>query len=107
MPLEVYEAFDPPVRVGLRAGCCVRAARGLNVLEPLVLLVVLGPLLRPKPDDGNGGLVKPPPVVVGLTTAAPLRLGPILVGNCEGFTLLATRLNAVMHCKTWAGSFAS
>jgi hypothetical protein len=31
----------------------------------------------------------------------------MLVGKLEGLTLLATRLNALRHCSTWAGSLDS
>lgn len=95
------------MRDGLR-GWAGGRARGLNVVEPLPVLVVLGPLLRPKPGDDRPVFEKPlpPPVVVGLSTV-PLRLGPMLVGMLEGFTALATRLNAVMHCSTCAGSLDS
>lgn len=48
----VLDALDPPVRVGLSflSVAVVGRARGLNVLEPLMVLLVLGPLLPPKPD---------------------------------------------------------
>jgi hypothetical protein len=100
--------LDPPVRDGLNAGAGGRA-RGLKVVDPLPVLVVLGPLLRPYPGDERPELEKPPPpppVVVGLRTPPP-RFGPMLVGMLEGFTALATRLNAVIHCRTWAGSLDS
>ena len=42
----------------------------------------------------------------GLTTP-PLAFGPITEGNFDGCTLLATRLNALMHWSTCAGSFCS
>lgn len=97
-PLDVYDVLDPPVRDGLSAGAGGRAS-GLNVVEPLPVLAVLGPLLRPNPGDDRPVLEKPPlplPVVVGLMTPPP-RFGPMGVGMLEGFTALATRLNAVMH----------
>jgi hypothetical protein len=106
-PLEVYDVLEPPVRDGLSA-CAGGRASGLNVVEPLPVLAVLGPLLRPNPGDASPEFEKPPPppVVEGLSTV-PLRFGPILVGILEGFTACATRLKAVMHCNTWAGSFDS
>lgn len=51
IPLDVYEVFDSPVRVGLSARSAGGRDRGLKVLEPLAVLFVLGPLLGPKPDD--------------------------------------------------------
>lgn len=51
--MDVWDLLDPPVRVGLSAGRSLARASGLKVLEPLVLLVVLGPLLRPKLGDGS------------------------------------------------------
>lgn len=106
MPLDVYEVLEPPVREGLR-GCADGRAKGLNVVEPLPVLVVLGPLLRPRPGDDRPVFEKPPPpVVVGLKTDPP-RFGPMLEGKAEGFVALATRLNAVMHCSTCAGSLDS
>lgn len=110
MPLDVYEVLDPPVRDGLSACAAGGRASGLKVLEPLPVLVVLGPLLRPKLGDASPAPEPPPPpVVVGLITPPPPppRLGPMLVGIADGFTALATRLKAVMHCSTWAGSLDS
>jgi hypothetical protein len=108
IPLDVYDVLEPPVRDGLSACAAGGRASGLKVLEPLDVLFVLGPLLRPKPGEVRAGLEKPPPppVVEGLNTPPP-RFGPILVGKLEGFTELATRLKAVMHCRTWAGSLDS
>jgi hypothetical protein len=105
MPLDVYEVLEPPVRDGLSACAAGGRASGLKVVEPV--LVVLGPLLRPNPGDDRPAFENPPPppVVVGLTT--PPRLGPILVGKLDGLMALATRLKAVMHCRTWAGSLDS
>lgn len=98
-PLEVT---DPPVRVGLIVRAVGRA-RGLKVEEPLGVVVV-----RPKLGEVGPGVEKPaPPVVEGLMVPAPLRLGPIVHGKCEGLTELATRLNALKHCRTCAGSFDS
>jgi hypothetical protein len=106
MPFDVYEVLDPPVRVGLSAGAGGRDS-GLNVLDPLAVLFVLGPLLRPYPGDVRAGLANPaPPVVVGLSTPPP-RFGPMLLGKCDGLTEFATRLKAVMHCRTCAGSLDS
>lgn len=51
--MDVWDLLDPPVREGLSAGRSLDRASGLKVLEPLVLLVVLGPLLRPKLGDGS------------------------------------------------------
>jgi hypothetical protein len=107
MPLDEYDVLDPPVRDGLSACAAGGRASGLNVLEPLALLALLGPLLRPYAGVDRPALFEyPPPVVVGLVTPPP-RLGPILVGKLEGLTALATRLNAVMHWRTWAGSLDS
>jgi hypothetical protein len=49
----------------------------------------------------------PPPVAEGLNAPAPPRLGPMVVGKLEGFLALATRLKALRHCSTWAGSLDS
>jgi hypothetical protein len=49
----------------------------------------------------------PPPVAEGLNAPAPPRLGPMVVGKLEGFLELATRLKALRHCSTWAGSLDS
>lgn len=72
-----------------------------------MLLAVLGPLLRVKPGDCRAlpDWKFPAPVAVGLI--GPPRRGPIVVGKLEGFTALATRLNAPRHCKTCAGSLDS
>ena len=100
IPLDEYDVLEPPVRAGLRALSIGGRASGLKVVEPLVLLVVLGPLLRPKPGDAGGGVLKPPPVVEGLIGPAPPRLGPMVIGKLAGFFALATRLNALRHCRT-------
>jgi hypothetical protein len=98
-PLDVYDVSEPPVRAALRVRSAGGRARGLKVLEPLVLLAVLGPLLREKPGDGNAGLGMPP-VAVGLNAPAPPRLGPMVVGKLDGLFALATRLKALRHCST-------
>jgi hypothetical protein len=45
IPLEALEELEPPVRVGLSVLSAAggRGESGLNVLEPLALLFVLGP----------------------------------------------------------------
>jgi len=53
IPLEAFEVLEPPVRWGLSALSAGGRESGLKVVEPLVLLAVLGPLLRPKPDDAR------------------------------------------------------
>ena len=101
-PLDVYDVSEPPVRAALSVDAVRSAggrARGLNVLEPLVLLAVLGPLLRGKPGDGSAGLGMPP-VAVGLNAPAPPRFGPMALGKLDGFFALATRLKAPRHCST-------
>ena len=107
-PFDVLEEFDPPVSVGLRARSADGRASGLNVFEPLVLLVVLGPLLRPKPGDASEPpFAYAPPVVDGLRGPPAPRLGPIVVGKLEGLTELATLLKAPRHCRTCVGSLDS
>jgi len=102
-PAEVLDVLDPPVNVGLRARSAGGRESGLNVLEPLAVLFELGPLLRPKPGD----IKDPCPVTDGLCGPPAPRLGPIVVGKLDGLTVLATRLKALRHCKTWAGSLDS
>jgi hypothetical protein len=46
------------------------------------------------------------PVPCGLMDD-PLLLAPKGVGKADGLTAFALRLNAAMHCKTWAGSLLS
>ena len=98
IPFEVLEELDPPVSAGLKARSAGGRESGLNVVEPLVLLVVLGPLLRPKPGDASElPLPYALPVVDGLSGPPPPRLGPIAVGKLEGLTEWATRLKAPIH----------
>lgn len=85
--------FDPPVNAGLRA----LSGGGLLPLA----LVLLKPLLRP---DMPGDRL-PLPVTDGLR--APAILGPMQVGNLDGFIVWATRLKDARHCRTCAGSFFS
>jgi hypothetical protein len=56
-PFDVYDVSEPPVRDAVSFLSVGGRASGLKVVEPLVLLAVLGPLLRPKPGDASGGLV--------------------------------------------------
>jgi hypothetical protein len=113
IPLEVLEELEPPVRAGLSvlsAGGGGRLDIGLNVLEPLAVLFVLGPLRGPKPGEASEPAVEnfPAPVSAGLSgPPAPPRLGPIVIGKLDGFTELATRLKAPKHCKTCVGSLDS
>lgn len=110
IPLEALEELEPPVRAGLSALSAGGGREsGLNVVEPLVLLFVLGPLLRPKPGELRElpFAYAPAPVAAGLSGPPPPRLGPMVVGKLEGFTELATRLNAPKHCRTWVGSLDS
>lgn len=107
-PLDVCEVSEPPVRVATSALSADGRASGLKVLEPLVLLAVLGPLLRVYPGDASEGLLgTPPPVEEGLRAPGAARLGPMAVGNLSGLWALATRLKALRHWRTWAGSLAS
>lgn len=105
IPLDVYDALDPPVRAGLIGCSAAGRESGLKVLEPLLALFMLGPLLRPKEGDVKPGLGAGPPVVEGLK--GPPRFGPIVTGKLEGVVALATRLNAPRHWRTWAGSLDS
>lgn len=105
IPLEVFEALEPPVKVGLRALSAGGLDNGLNVAEPPALLVLI-PLLLPNPGDASDPPLGYEPVAEGLWGPAP-RLGPIVVAILEGLTALATRLNALRHCSTWAGSLDS
>ena len=102
-----FDDAEPPVSAGLRVLSAAGGRdSGLNVEEPLLWLAVLTPLLRLYPLELSPPLVVlVGPVVVGLN--APVRLGPIVVGNFEGLTEFATLLNAPRHCKTCAGSFDS
>ena len=99
-PFDVYEVSEPPVRAALNVRSAGGRASGLKVLEPLVLLAVLGPLLLVYPGDTREGLLGPPPVDDGLKGPGPPRFGPIAVGKFEGFFALATRLKALKHCRT-------
>ena len=56
-PLDVYDVSEPPVRAALSVRSAGGRASGLNVLEPLALLAVLGPRLRANPGDASGVLV--------------------------------------------------
>lgn len=112
IPLEALEELEPPVRAGLSVLSAAGGGReesGLNVLEPPVLLCVLGPLRGPKPGEFS----KPPfenfpaSVIGGLSGPPPPRLGPIVIGKLDGFTELATRLKAPKHCRTCVGSLDS
>jgi hypothetical protein len=106
--LEVLEEFDPPVISGLSFLSAGGRESGLNVVEAPVLLVVLGGLFRLKAGDASGRpLEKPPSLGFAGLKGPPPRLGPIVVGKLEALMWLATRLNALKHCRTCAGSFAS
>lgn len=84
----------------------------LDVVEPPVLAGVIGRAEGVDDEDFaevTYGDIAPlregAPVLVGLS--APALLGPIVVGNLPGFVALATRLNALRHWRTCAGSLDS
>lgn len=88
-PSALLEFVDPPVRAGLIGRADGRA-----------------PEFRFEDTYGDAApFLAGAPVLTGLS--APALFGPIVVGNLAGFVALATRLNALRHWSTCAGSLDS